>query len=96
MISIEHGELAVRMEGGQVQPVIASVLSCESGLIIFDEATSSLDMKNEKSIHQTTLYLRHGHGHFGVSVKHPRKLLFRHLSGQSSYAYGRKCRPCSV
>ncbi|QCC84752.1 ATP-binding cassette domain-containing protein [Desulfovibrio desulfuricans] len=90
--------LAVRMQGGQAQrPAIARVLSSESELIIFDEATSSIDMENKRYIHHATLSLRHNdHGHYGASVKSRGKLLFRHLSGQRSYAYGRKCRSCSA
>ncbi len=65
MDELEHGidtilnDRGARLSGGQSQRVaIARALYSDPTLIIFDEATSSLDMKNEKAIHDTILSLR--------------------------------------
>jgi ABC-type multidrug transport system fused ATPase/permease subunit len=53
------GDRGTRLSGVQAQRVtIARALYSEPDMIIFDEATSSLDLKNEKAIHETILSLR--------------------------------------
>jgi ABC-type multidrug transport system fused ATPase/permease subunit len=53
------GDKASNISGGQAQRVaIARALYVNPDIVIFDEATSSLDQANEKIIHETVMSLR--------------------------------------
>ena len=81
--SLHLEELAMRyidrMSGGELQKVaIGRALVQEPGLLLLDEHTSSLDLKNQVEILSLVLHIVHGHGVCAVMTMHDLNLALRY------------------
>lgn len=80
--SLHLEELALRsldeMSGGEIQKVmIARALAQEPGLLLLDEPTSSLDLKNQVEVMEILDHIVRGHGLAAVVTMHDLNTAFR-------------------